>query len=293
MIQSDDLELQNIYNDDSCKADTFPIPPQTARPTAITTTTTTTTVSTARPTVKTTTTTTTTTTEPPTARPPVVQTTTKPVAEKVNCQSKVLKFAGRGYFEIPHKLISSKEDIGFTIELSFKTKDSNAPLFYKEGKTGDKISIELKNGKVLLEIIYKALDKSVILQSEKLYDDNEEHTVTVEKARDVKEFTFYVDTERPKTNSLILRPGEQDILDTKNAPLYLGGYPGLSSGGFTGCITYLKTLMFVPTQFGGDSDSKHGPFSLNGVKALNVECASDCDEESGQDSGYFDYDFFS
>ena len=87
------------------------------------------------------------------------------MAEKVNCQSQVLKFEGRGYFEIPHKLISSEEDIGFTIELSFKTKDSNAPLFYKEGRTGDKISIELKNGKVLLEIIYKALDKSVILQS--------------------------------------------------------------------------------------------------------------------------------
>lgn len=284
MIQSDDLELQNINNDPSCKADIFPSPPPTARPTAITTTTTT--VSTARPTVKTTTTAT---TVPPTARPPVIQTTAKPVAEKVNCQSQVLKFEGRGYFEIPHKLISSEEDIGFTIELSFKTKDSNAPLFYKEGRTGDKISIELKNGKVLLEIIYKALDKSVILQSEQLYDDNEEHTVAVEKARDEKEFTFYVDRERPKTNSLILRPGEKDILDTKNAPLYLGGYPALSSSGFTGCITYLKTLMFGQNSFGGDSDSKYGPFSLNGVKALNVVCASDCEEELGQDSGYFDY----
>merc|ERR1711894_366849 len=161
--------------------------------------------------------------------------------------------------------------------------------FYKEGKTGDKISIELRNGKVLLEIIYKALDKSVILESDKLYDDDEGHSVSVEKARDVKEFTFYVDEERPKTNSLILRPGEKDILDTKNAPLYLGGYPELVSGGFTGCITYLKTLMFVPGQYGGDSDSKYGPFSMKGVKALNVKCQSECEEQSG----YFDYGFFS
>ena len=185
--------------------------------------------------------------------------------------------------------MSSKENIGFEIELSFKTKDSNALLFYNKGNTGDKISIELRNGKVLLEIIYKALDTSVILQSDKLYDDNEEHTVFVEKQRDTREFTFFVDEERSKTYSMILRPGEKDILNTRNAPLYLGGYPGLGSGGFTGCITYLETYMYTPTKFGGNSNTKYGPFSMKEVKAYNVKCQSECEEQSG----YFDYSFFS
>ena len=209
----------------------------------------------------------------------------EPQPVKVNCQSQVLKFDGTGYFAIPHKLMSSKENIGFEIELSFKTKDSNALLFYNKGNTGDKISIELRNGKVLLEIIYKALDTSVILQSDKLYDDNEEHTVFVEKQRDTREFTFFVDEERSKTYSMILRPGEKDILNTRNAPLYLGGYPGLGSGGLTGCITYLKIFMYTPFKYGGDSNSKYGPFTMHGVKALNVKCQSECEEQLG----YFDY----
>ena len=222
--------------------------------------------------------------------PPVIQTTPEPVPQKVNCQSKVLKFDGSGYFEIPDKLISSKENTGFTIDLSFKTENSNAVLFYKKGKTGDQISIELKNGKILLEIIYKSLDKNVILESDRLYDDNEEHTVSVEKALDVKEFTFQVDDERQKTNSLSFSKSEKDVLNTKKAPAYLGGYPGMGMVGFEGCITYLKTLKYIPNEVGADSNSNHGPFSMNGVRALNVECQSQCEEQSG----YFDYsDLFS
>ena len=138
--------------------------------------------------------------------------------------------------------------------------------------------LSLENGKLKFEVKYGRRGKTVTIVSDNNYNNNLEHEVKVDKIyNEIPErFTLQVDSGPVKTRTVDLG-NDPDILDTADAPLYLGGAPGES--GITGCVSW----MFVwntgeDRNFGSDSSRA----LYRGSRSFGATCSESCESLSSR-----------
>ncbi|XP_072326107.1 contactin-associated protein-like 5 isoform X1 [Scyliorhinus torazame] len=157
-------------------------------------------------------------------------------------QSDVADFDGKSsmFYRFNQKSVTTVKD---AISLKFKTMQSDGVVLHGEGQRGDYITLELKKGKLLLEIslgdaTLQTINgrSSVTLGS--LLDDQHWHYVAVERNKKQVNFTVDADTQHFQTK------GEYDVLDI-DYELSFGGIPIPSKSvtflrkNFHGCIENL------------------------------------------------------
>ncbi|TSL10154.1 Contactin-associated protein-like 2 [Bagarius yarrelli] len=153
----------------------------------------------------------------------------------------VIYFDGQGIISYRFKMKKMKilRDV---ITLKFKTRESDGVILHGEGQQGDYITLELRKGRLLLQINLGSNQYSSILghtsvSSGSLLDDHHWHSVVIERYRRNVNFTLDQHTQHFRTN------GEFDHLDLDyEARLNFGGVPYSgkpNSGGrrnFIGCM---------------------------------------------------------
>uniref|UniRef100_A0AAR2JAD3 Contactin associated protein 2 n=1 Tax=Pygocentrus nattereri TaxID=42514 RepID=A0AAR2JAD3_PYGNA len=152
----------------------------------------------------------------------------------------VINFDGQGVISYRFKMKKMKilKDV---IALKFKTAESEGVILHGEGQQGDYITLELRRGRLLLQInLGTDLHSSLIIRlpvltSGSLLDDHHWHSVVIERYRRNVNFTLDQHTQHFRTN------GEFDHLDL-DYELTFGGMPYSGkpiSGGrrnFKGCM---------------------------------------------------------
>ncbi|XP_047006175.1 contactin-associated protein-like 2 [Ictalurus punctatus] len=151
----------------------------------------------------------------------------------------VINFDGQGVISYRFKMKKMKilKDV---IALKFKTGESDGVILHGEGQQGDYITLELRRGRLLLQINlgsnhYGSILGHTSVSSGSLLDDHHWHSVVIERHRRNVNFTLDQHTQHFRTN------GEFDHLDL-DYELSFGGMPysgKLISGGrrnFKGCM---------------------------------------------------------
>ncbi|MCI4391514.1 hypothetical protein PGIGA_G00135420 [Pangasianodon gigas] len=151
----------------------------------------------------------------------------------------VINFDGQGVISYRFKMKKMKilKDV---IALKFKTGESDGVILHGEGQQGDYITLELRRGRLLLQINlgsnqYGSILGHTSVSSGSLLDDHHWHSVVIERHRRNVNFTLDQNTQHFRTN------GEFDHLDL-DYELSFGGMPysgKLISGGrrnFKGCM---------------------------------------------------------
>ncbi|XP_051542697.1 contactin-associated protein-like 2 isoform X2 [Myxocyprinus asiaticus] len=151
----------------------------------------------------------------------------------------VINFDGQGVISYRFKMKKMKilKDV---IALKFKTSESEGVILHGEGQQGDYITLELRRGRLLLQINLGSNQYGSILGhtsviSGSLLDDHHWHSVVIERYRRNVNFTLDQHTQHFRTN------GEFDHLDL-DYELTFGGMPYSGkpmSGGrrnFKGCM---------------------------------------------------------
>ncbi|KAG7317731.1 hypothetical protein KOW79_018766 [Hemibagrus wyckioides] len=151
----------------------------------------------------------------------------------------VIHFDGQGVISYRFKMKKMKilKDV---IALKFKTGESDGVILHGEGQQGDYITLELRKGKLLLQINlgsnqYGSILGHTSVSSGSLLDDQHWHSVVIERYRRNVNFTLDQHTQHFRTN------GEFDHLDL-DYELNFGGMPYSgkpNSGGrrnFIGCM---------------------------------------------------------
>ncbi|XP_060683716.1 contactin-associated protein-like 5 [Hemiscyllium ocellatum] len=137
-------------------------------------------------------------------------------------KSDVANFDGKSsmFYRFSQKSVTTVKDM---ISLKFKTMQSDGVVLHGEGQRGDYVTLELKKGKLSLEIrlgdaTLRTIDgySSVVLGS--LLDDQHWHYVAIERNKKQVNFTVDADTQHFQTN------GEFDVLDI-DYELSFGGIP--------------------------------------------------------------------
>ncbi|KAK3515292.1 hypothetical protein QTP70_013485 [Hemibagrus guttatus] len=159
----------------------------------------------------------------------------------------VIHFDGQGVISYRFKMKKMKilKDV---IALKFKTGESDGVILHGEGQQGDYITLELRKGKLLLQINlgsnqYGSILGHTSVSSGSLLDDHHWHSVVIERYRRNVNFTLDQHTQHFRTN------GEFDHLDldyearaSHGRQLNFGGMPYSgkpNSGGqrnFIGCM---------------------------------------------------------
>ncbi|KAG7317659.1 hypothetical protein KOW79_018694 [Hemibagrus wyckioides] len=153
----------------------------------------------------------------------------------------VINFDGQGVISYRFKMKKMKilKDV---IALKFKTAESDGVILHGEGQQGDYITLELRKGRLVLQINlgsnqYGSILGHTSVSSGSLLDDHHWHSVVIERYRRNVNFTLDLHTQHFRTN------GEFDHLDLDyEARLSFGGMPysgKLISGGrrnFKGCM---------------------------------------------------------
>ncbi|XP_062904740.1 contactin-associated protein-like 5 [Mobula hypostoma] len=137
-------------------------------------------------------------------------------------KSDVADFDGMSsmFYRFNQKSMSSLKD---AVLLKFKTMRSDGVVLHGEGQQGDHITLELKKGKLSLEInlgntaLQDASDHSSITLGS-LLDDQHWHYIAVERNKKQVNFTVDSDTQQFQTK------GESDLLDL-DYELSIGGMP--------------------------------------------------------------------
>uniref|UniRef100_A0A672NVP5 Contactin associated protein 2 n=1 Tax=Sinocyclocheilus grahami TaxID=75366 RepID=A0A672NVP5_SINGR len=151
----------------------------------------------------------------------------------------VINFDGQGVISYRFKMKKMKilKDV---IALKFKTSESEGVILHGEGQQGDYITLELRSGRLLLQINlgsnqYGSILGHTSVTSGSLLDDHHWHSVVIERYRRNVNFTLDQHTQHFRTN------GEFDHLDL-DYELTFGGMPYSGkpvSGGrrnFKGCM---------------------------------------------------------
>ncbi|XP_022539171.2 contactin-associated protein-like 2a isoform X2 [Astyanax mexicanus] len=151
----------------------------------------------------------------------------------------VINFDGQGVISYRFKMKKMKilKDV---IALKFKTAESEGVILHGEGQQGDYITLELRRGRLLLQINlgsnqYGSILGHTSVTSGSLLDDHHWHSVVIERYRRNVNFTLDQHTQHFRTN------GEFDHLDL-DYELSFGGMPYSGkpiSGGrrnFKGCM---------------------------------------------------------
>ncbi|MCI4391448.1 hypothetical protein PGIGA_G00134480 [Pangasianodon gigas] len=151
----------------------------------------------------------------------------------------VIHFDGQGVISYRFKMKKMKilKDV---IALKFKTGESDGVILHGEGQQGDYITLELRKGRLLLQINlgsnqYGSILGHTSVSSGSLLDDHHWHSVMIERYRRNVNFTLDQHTRHFRTN------GEFDHLDL-DYELSFGGMPYSGkpiSGGrrnFIGCM---------------------------------------------------------
>ncbi|XP_067234833.1 contactin-associated protein-like 2a [Chanodichthys erythropterus] len=151
----------------------------------------------------------------------------------------VINFDGQGVISYRFKMKKMKilKDV---IALKFKTSESEGVILHGEGQQGDYITLELRRGRLLLQINlgsnqYGSILGHTSVTSGSLLDDHHWHSVVIERYRRNVNFTLDQHTQHFRTN------GEFDHLDL-DYELTFGGMPYSGkpvSGGrrnFKGCM---------------------------------------------------------
>ncbi|XP_062841323.1 contactin-associated protein-like 2a [Trichomycterus rosablanca] len=151
----------------------------------------------------------------------------------------VISFHGQGVISYRFKLKKMKilKDV---IALRFRTGESDGVILHGEGQQGDYITLELRRGRLLLQINLGSNQRGSILghtavSSGSLLDDHHWHSVVIERYRRNVNFTLDQHTQHFRTN------GDFDHLDL-DYELSFGGMPYSGkpvSGGrrnFRGCM---------------------------------------------------------
>uniref|UniRef100_A0AAR2LU95 Contactin associated protein 2 n=1 Tax=Pygocentrus nattereri TaxID=42514 RepID=A0AAR2LU95_PYGNA len=151
----------------------------------------------------------------------------------------VINFDGQGVISYRFKMKKMKilKDV---IALKFKTAESEGVILHGEGQQGDYITLELRRGRLLLQINlgsnqYGSILGHTSVTSGSLLDDHHWHSVVIERYRRNVNFTLDQHTQHFRTN------GEFDHLDL-DYELTFGGMPYSGkpiSGGrrnFKGCM---------------------------------------------------------
>ncbi|NP_001268920.1 contactin-associated protein-like 2a precursor [Danio rerio] len=134
----------------------------------------------------------------------------------------VINFDGQGVISYRFKMKKMKilKDV---IALKFKTSESEGVILHGEGQQGDYITLELRRGRLLLQINLGSNQHGSILghtsvTSGSLLDDHHWHSVVIERYRRNVNFTLDQHTQHFRTN------GEFDHLDL-DYELTFGGMP--------------------------------------------------------------------
>ncbi|KAM6976563.1 contactin-associated protein-like 2a [Aplochiton taeniatus] len=151
----------------------------------------------------------------------------------------VINFDGQGVISYRFKVKKMKilKDV---IALKFKTSESEGVILHGEGQQGDYITLELRRGKLQLQINlgsnqYGSILGHTSVTTGSLLDDHHWHAVVIERYRRNVNFTLDRHTQHFRTN------GEFDHLDL-DYELSFGGMPysGKPAGGgrknFKGCM---------------------------------------------------------
>uniref|UniRef100_A0A8C1GNT1 Contactin associated protein 2 n=1 Tax=Cyprinus carpio TaxID=7962 RepID=A0A8C1GNT1_CYPCA len=151
----------------------------------------------------------------------------------------VINFDGQGVISYRFKMKKMKilKDV---IALKFKTSESEGVILHGEGQQGDYITLELRKGRLLLQINlgsnqYGSILGHTSVTSGSLLDDHHWHSIVIERYRRNVNFTLDQHTQHFRTN------GEFDHLDL-DYELTFGGMPYSGkpvSGGrrnFKGCM---------------------------------------------------------
>ncbi|XP_034154116.2 contactin-associated protein-like 2 [Pangasianodon hypophthalmus] len=134
----------------------------------------------------------------------------------------VINFDGQGVISYRFKMKKMKilKDV---IALKFKTGESDGVILHGEGQEGDYITLELRRGRLLLQINlgsnqYGSILGHTSVSSGSLLDDHHWHWVVIERYRRNVNFTLDQNTQHFRTN------GEFDHLDL-DYELSFGGMP--------------------------------------------------------------------
>ncbi|XP_051969281.1 contactin-associated protein-like 2a isoform X2 [Xyrauchen texanus] len=134
----------------------------------------------------------------------------------------VINFDGQGVISYRFKMKKMKilKDV---IALKFKTSESEGVILHGEGQQGDYITLELRRGRLLLQINlgsnqYGSILGHTSVTSGSLLDDHHWHSVVIERYRRNVNFTLDQHTQHFRTN------GEFDHLDL-DYELTFGGMP--------------------------------------------------------------------
>ncbi|KAI7792786.1 putative contactin-associated protein-like 2, partial [Triplophysa rosa] len=134
----------------------------------------------------------------------------------------VINFDGQGVISYRFKMKKMKilKDV---IALKFKTSESEGVILHGEGQQGDYITLELRRGRLLIQINlgsnqYGSILGHTSVTSGSLLDDHHWHSVVIERYRRNVNFTLDQHTQHFRTN------GEFDHLDL-DYELSFGGMP--------------------------------------------------------------------
>uniref|UniRef100_A0A8C1GRT2 Contactin associated protein 2 n=1 Tax=Cyprinus carpio TaxID=7962 RepID=A0A8C1GRT2_CYPCA len=147
--------------------------------------------------------------------------------EIFGCPYYVINFDGQGVISYRFKMKKMKilKDV---IALKFKTSESEGVILHGEGQQGDYITLELRKGRLLLQINlgsnqYGSILGHTSVTSGSLLDDHHWHSIVIERYRRNVNFTLDQHTQHFRTN------GEFDHLD-------LDYEVGLRKRNFKGCM---------------------------------------------------------
>ncbi|XP_035382266.1 contactin-associated protein-like 2a isoform X2 [Electrophorus electricus] len=183
----------------------------------------------------------------------------------------VMNFDGQGVISYRFKMKKMKilKDV---ITLKFKTAESEGVIVHGEGQQGDYITLELRRGRLVLQINLGSNQHGSILghtlvTSGSLLDDHHWHTVVIERYRRNVNFTLDQHTQHFRTN------GEFDHLDL-DYELSFGGMPysGKPVSGdrrnFKGCMESIN--------YNGDNITdlvRRKKLDTSGFRNLTFSCA--------------------
>lgn len=201
-----------------------------------------------------------------------------------------MSFNGKGFYKFTDKIVSSSEGATIEIEVKLTTSSSDGLLLWKRSERyQDYISLGLKDGFVKLEYFYSEEKKKVTVFSVTRIDDGSEHSVKITKENGGSS-TLQIDADEPVLGAAQVR---RDLLNTKKAPLFLGGLSpdddftkstlGLYSNGLSGCISFLSFVNTVGGSTWGLNSQDSGFYAMkdqggNIVDDIggDVDCVRSC-----------------